>query len=117
MATISPVETSIRGATSGLGIITWETLTESDTAASYSPNGLQSYAGSIQVVGTFGGATVVLQGSNDNTNWVDLSDPNGTAISFTAAGAAEFATAMAYIRPSASGGTSQDLDIIVSTRF
>jgi len=114
MATISPVDASLGP---GLETVTWSTLTENDTAASYEPGSLKPLAGSIQVTGTFGGSTVVLQGSNDNTNFVDLNDTNGTAISLTAAGAAEFSTAMAYIRPSASGGTSQDLDIVISMRY
>lgn len=116
MATISPVDSVIRS-NSGLNIVTWKTLTESDTAAAYSPNSLEPIVGCVQVIGTFGGATVILQGSNDGTNWVGLKDTSGTAISLTAAGAAEFSTAMVYIRPSASGGSSQDLDIIVSLRY
>ncbi len=113
MATITPVDQT---APSGVSVYLWETLTEADTCASVDCNGTSFIAGSVQVVGTFGGATVVLQGSNDGTNWVSLKDVSGNAISIASAGAAEFSTAMLYIRPSASGGTSQDLDIYVSLR-
>ncbi len=35
---------------------------------------------SVTFVGTWGGATAALEGSNDGTNWVPISDPQGTAI-------------------------------------
>lgn len=113
MATITPV--SSRPAPEVV-IFTWETLTEADTAASIVPNGTTTLAGTLQVFGTFGGATLVLQGSNDNSNWVTLRDTDGSNISFTTAGYAEFSTGMAYLRVSASGGSSQDLDCIMSLR-
>lgn len=113
MAVINPTPNRV---TSGVDTYTWETITESDTAAAIYPNGTDPLAASVQVTGTFGGATVVLQGSNDNANWVTLQDVEGADISFTAAGAVDFSTAMVYMRPSASGGTSQDVDVILSTR-
>lgn len=113
MATITPETNNIAP---GVNTVTWETLTEADTGAAFAPGSTDPLAGSVQVIGTFGGATVILQGSNDGTNWVGLNDVAGNAISLTAAGAAEFSTAMAYIRPSASGGSSQDVDVIVSLR-
>lgn len=94
----------------------WETITESDTAAAALPGGTEPAIGSIQVTGDFGGATVVLQGSNDNSNWVTIQDIEGNDISFTAAGAVDFSTGMLYIRPSASGGSSQDVDISMVLR-
>lgn len=101
----------------GLMTYTWTPVTESDTVSYATIGGVGTLAGSIQVSGTFGGSAVVLQGSNDATNWADLNDTSGSAISLTAAGAAEFSTAMAYIRPSISGGTSQSLTITVSARY
>lgn len=113
MATISPVKDT--GAAT-CQAFTWETLTESDTAATIEPEGTSGLLGVMQSTGTFGGATVALQGSNDGTNFVALKDVTGTAIGLTAAGAVEFSTAMRYIRPSASGGSSQDLDITIVLR-
>lgn len=113
MATISPVRSS---PARNIEQILWETLTESDTAGSVLPASVLSLFGSVQVIGTFGGATVVFQGSNDGTNWVNLNDKDGNAISLSAAGAAEFSTAMLYLRPSASGGSSQDIDVYVIMR-
>lgn len=94
----------------------WETVTEADSAAAHECIEMQGVVGSVQVIGTFGGATVVLQGSNDGSTWWDLKDTGGTAISFTAAGGADFSTAALYVRPSASGGSSQDLDIYMTMR-
>lgn len=97
----------------------WETLTSANAAGtSYRPNGTRAAIASVQFTGTFDSATAVLQGSNDGTNWVTLKDPqDGTAISLTSAGYAEVSTAMAYIRPSTSGGGgSQDIDCILVAR-
>jgi len=38
----------------------------------------------FQVFGTFGGATISIQGSNDGTNWAPLNDATGTALTLTA---------------------------------
>jgi len=114
MATIYPTPNKVA---SGVNTHTWETLTENDTAAAALIGGLGPLSASVQFVGTFGGATVVLQGSNDGTNWVTIQDLEGNNVSFTAVGAADFSTAMVYLRPSATSGTSQDVDVIVSTRY
>ena len=41
---------------------------------------------SVTFVGTWGGATAALEGSNDGTNWVPITDAQGTAITKTANG-------------------------------
>ena len=113
MATITPVESSL-----GLNItkITWTGLSTADTATAVAPAGAVPICGFVQITGTFGGATIVLQGSNDNSNWATLKDTSGTAISVTAAGAADFSTAAAYIRPSSSGGAGDDVNVVVVMR-
>ena len=59
----------------------------------------------IQVNGTFGaGGTVVIEGSIDGTNYVTLSDLQGTALSFTAAGLEGVTEAVTLIRPRVSAG-------------
>jgi len=94
----------------------WETLTEADSAEAAELNSLSGLAGSVQVTGTFGGATVTLQSSNDGTNFATMKDPAGNDISMTSAGMSEFSTAARYIRPSATGGTAQDVDVTVIAR-
>jgi hypothetical protein len=69
---------------------------------------------SVQISGTLGGATIVLQGSNDGTTYATLKDLQGTNLSFTAAGYAEFTTGAAFIKPSISGGTGDSINIIVT---
>jgi len=69
---------------------------------------------SVQVRGTFGGATVVLQGSNDGVTYSTLKDLQGNALSFTAAGYAEFSSAAEFLKPSISGGTGDSIDILIS---
>jgi hypothetical protein len=59
---------------------------------------------SVQFSGTFGTATVILQGSNNGTDWVTLADGQGNAISKTAAAIEQIAEFTRYIRPNTSGG-------------
>lgn len=55
--------------------------------------------------GTFGGGTVTLQGSFDQTNWFTLRDPQGANIALTAAGIRAVMEAPIYVRPLVTGGT------------
>lgn len=58
-----------------------------------------------QVTGTFGSATLIMQGSNDGTNWFPLNNLQGTAWSIAAAaGGKGIAEVARYMRPSTSGG-------------
>jgi len=59
---------------------------------------------SVQVSGTFGGATVLIEGSNDNSSWFTLTDPAGDALSFTAAGLRQVTEIAYYARASVVGG-------------
>lgn len=113
MAVIDPVP---QVAAPGVKRNLWETLTESDTAEALELGDTDTLASCVQIVGTFGGATITIQGSNDGTNWANLEDLQGNALSFTSAAIADFSTAAAYIRPNATGGSSQDLDIYLTTR-
>lgn len=114
MADINPTVTP----KSGLTVVSWKTLTSSNAnGASYQPIRMRFVAAAVQVTGTFDSATVVMQGSNDGTNWETLLDTNGASISFTSAGFAELSTSFLYVRPSTSGGSgSQDIDVIVCAR-
>ena len=60
---------------------------------------------SVQVSGTFGaGGTVVIEGSNNGTNWITLTDQLGTALSFTGADIAPIMEVTRYIRPRVTAG-------------
>ena len=94
----------------------WEAISEADTAEAAEMNGLSGLAGSVQFTGTMGGSTFVLLASNDGTNWATIKDPAGNDISTTVAGVFEFSTSSRYVRPSASGGSSQDVDVTIIAR-
>jgi hypothetical protein len=102
---------------SGCDLFTYDNLDTADTApGSVLAAGTSPVVGSIQVVGTFGGASVALQGSNDGTNWVALSDRAGNTIGVATSGGAEFSTSFVYLRPLATGGTGDDLDVFIALR-
>lgn len=71
---------------------------------------------SVQVEGTFGGATVLLQGSNDGTNWRTLTDAANAALSFSSAGLKAVTEHTRYIRPLSSGGTGSAITVTVFMR-
>lgn len=81
----------------------WTGLLNGDTGA---PLILGIYGDvSVQISGTFGtGGSVTLQGSNDGTNWIALTDPQGNAITKTAASIEQFLERTRYIRPSVTAG-------------
>lgn len=90
----------------------WETLTGTNNdGQAFEP--LYQRDMSFQVLGTFGGATIVLQGSNDGTNWQTLNDPAGSPISFTSAGLAAVQEYCWQYRPLVTGGSSVDIDAIL----
>ena len=60
---------------------------------------------SVQFVGTFGaGGTIIFEGSNDGTNYFTSTDPQGNAISKTAAGAEALEECTKYVRPRVTAG-------------
>lgn len=60
---------------------------------------------SVQVGGTFGvGGAVVLEGSNDGTNYRTLTDPQGNALSFTSAGLEAISEVTRYVRGRVTAG-------------
>jgi hypothetical protein len=60
---------------------------------------------SVQVSGTFGGASVVIEGRNSpGLPWATLTDPQGNELTITAAKIEMVTEATAYLRPNVSGG-------------
>ena len=113
MATIVPttVESQIRAAA-----YRWTDYSTADDAVPVKLQNMQGLAGSVQVTGTFGGATIALQVSNDGTNYVTLKDSAGSNISFTTAGVAEFSTAALYVKPTSTGGTADNVNVTIVLR-
>ena len=84
--------------------VTWGPFTLGDT---FAPIDLPMFARrSVQLQGTPGaGATVTIDGSNDGVNFVNLTDLQGAALSFTAAGKLEgIAEQPLWIKPTLAGG-------------
>jgi hypothetical protein len=72
---------------------------------------------SVQVYGTFDGATLVLEGSNNGTVWATLSDPQGNPLLFTAAKIEMVSEATKFIRPAITGGaglTSLSCEVLIN---
>lgn len=113
MATIVPttVEEQVRAAA-----YRWTDYSTADEAVPVKVQNMQGLAGSVQVTGTFGGATIALQVSNNGTNFVTLKDGTGANITFTAAGMAEFSTAALFIKPTSSGGTADNVTVTITLR-
>ena len=96
------------------------TLTSSDTFPSQELSGNADR--SVQLIGAaggggFNGCTVVIEGSNDNTNFQTLTDGLGNPLSFTAAGLKQICECVRYIRPKVSSGTAgTTLTALIFTR-
>ena len=112
MATITPALTVV----AGVPRITWTGVSTADTMVSWPLASGKKLHGAYQVSGTFGSATIKLQASLDNTTFFDMKDVNNTAISGTSAGYFEFATSAGYIKPASSGGTADNVDVVVILR-
>lgn len=65
---------------------------------------------SIQFTGTFGaGGTILFEGSNAGAAYYTLTDPQGNAISKTAAGTEQIEEVTRYVRPRVTGGDGSTL--------
>lgn len=105
MATINPsfVDLSQKFFGNIVVIYTWAALAQGDDGAPVSGPGWADR--SFQVEGTFGaGGTVVIEGSNDGTNYRTLNDPFGNPMSITAAGLYQLTQDSLYVRPRISAG-------------
>jgi len=94
--------------------VKWETVSGSDTGDWFPLEDFND--NTVHVTGTFDSNTLTVQGSNDKTNAFTLTDNNGLAVAFTAAGGKFIAEAPKFIRLSSSSGASADLDVIIKLR-
>jgi hypothetical protein len=96
-------------------LITYDNLDELDT----NPGEIEIPEWSdrcVQVIGTFSGGTIVIEGSNDGVNWVTLSDLQGNAITKTAAFIEQIQEVTRFVRPRVSAGAAVDLDVFFVLR-
>lgn len=84
-------------------VITWTGLDSDDSG---SPVELVDFPDkTVAITGTFGvGGSITMQGSMDGTNWFALTDPQGNAITKTAAGMELIVEAPRYVRPLVTAG-------------
>lgn len=87
-------------------VISWGPMLQGDTAgAIMEESNVAGFADrSVQVSGTFGGASVDIQGSNDGVNFSTLNDPASVALSFTTAKIKAILEATRQIMPVITGG-------------
>lgn len=71
---------------------------------------------SVQVDGTFGGATVTIQVSNTGTTWFSATDPQGNALAFTAGGLEQLQEIARYTRCLVTGGAGSALIVNILGR-
>lgn len=98
-------------------LFTW-TLTTADHTGD-AVTGMEDYADmTVQVLGTFGGATVALEGSLDGgATYAPLTDPQGNAISKTAAALEGVSEAVPRFRARLSAvGAGATITVIVYAR-
>lgn len=113
MSTVNHTKTQPSGINS-VELFTWAAMGGSDVgdAVGFPQNADKC----VQIDGTFGSATVVIQGSNDGSKWFTLTDPQGNAISKTSAALEQIEEVPLYIRPSISGGTGSSINVRLLAR-
>jgi hypothetical protein len=116
MATVSPAFDFVAAQAAKVPRVTWADIVTGDTLTAFPVAAQAAVAGAVQFGGTFGGATVGLQVSNDGTTFFDMKDLGGTVVSATSAALFEFTTAAMYIRPVITGGAANAVDVIVVLR-
>lgn len=112
MATVSPAP-SIPSA-SNIPVLTWTGVSTADTMTPVVVR--KGSSGAVQMTGTWGSATVKLQGSLDGTTYFDLKDASGTTISATSNAYFQFTTSAVYLKPASSGGTADNVDVVLVLR-
>jgi hypothetical protein len=117
MSTIVPTFSKIRGPAAGIDalVATWTPLAAAGDVGQPLQR-LDLADRSVQVTGTFAGATIVLEGSNDGANYFTLSSPSGAALSFTAAGLMQVNMLAAFVRPHVTAGSGASLTVTVMAR-
>lgn len=97
--------------------IIWSGVAPGDTLDALVLKQQYGLAASVQAVGTFGGATITMQVSNDGTNWANVSDVSSVPVVMTTATQYyEMSLSSAYIRGVIAGGSGSDIDVILVLR-
>jgi hypothetical protein len=104
MATVTHTTPDLAGISSDGTLFSWTPLTSANAIGDAAKTARATVSLTYHILGTFGSATVVLEGSLDGTNYFTLKDMDGADISVTAAAAGSIRDLPPHIRPSTSGG-------------
>lgn len=101
--------------------VIWETMTETDNEGH--PVSIPGASDrSVQVMGTVGAATVLIEGSNVisptvDGDWFTLHDENGDLLSFTVVDIGHaISENTLHLRPRLTGGSGTDVDVLMLFR-
>lgn len=96
MAVPNPTITDVSG-NGNVKLFSWALTTANHTGAAFSWTEWADRTATF--TGTWGGATAVLEGSNDGSTWITLADPQGNAISKTADAIEAILEMPVFVRP------------------
>lgn len=115
MATVVPVTSFPFETSLDVAVTTWANLLSGDDGE---PVRLAVYSDrSIQLSGTFGGASVTIGGSNDGITYHALTDTSGTALSLTSACLKQIVELPVYLKPRVFGGDgTTNLTVVLAGR-
>lgn len=121
MAAIAPnmnirVGTNIQEDDGSLIVVTWPNLNGANNTGA--PVLFPQHSDkTVQLTGCFNTATIVIEGSNDGTNYSNLTDRVGNVVSFTAAGLKSIMDSPLYVRPKvATNGAATDVEATMLMR-
>lgn len=115
MATVVPVTSFPFETSLDVAVTTWASLLSGDDGE---PVRLAVYSDrSIQLSGTFGGASVTIGGSNDGITYHALTDTSGTALTLTSACLKQIVELPVYLKPRVFGGDgTTNLTVVLAGR-
>ena len=115
MATVDPVTSWPYETSRDVAVTTWSSMLKDDDGG---PVRLAVYSDrSIQLTGTFGGASVTIGGSNDGITYHALSTPAGDALTLSAAGLYQILELPVFIKPRVFGGDgTTNINVILAGR-
>jgi hypothetical protein len=113
--TVSP-RVSLTGVPDSVPRLVWENIEPGDTIEPLLVKRQFGFVGCIQLSGTWGGASVALEQSNDALTWFQALDPLGNMIDASSNAMFEFSLAAAYLKPKITGGVGTDVDVIIVLR-